>query len=97
VHLNTSATTLEAGTYIIQTDHALGSITAGYRVDEMCTLGGPRLVYALSSDLAKGTVSPVHQWRINAGDMVVADNGNINLTFETYSGTIVTAKLEKAE
>ena len=97
VHLNTSATTLEAGTYIIQTDNAMGSITAGYRVDEMCTLGGSRLVYALSSDLAKGTVSPVHQWRINAGDMVVADNGNINLTFETYSGTIVTAKLEKAE
>jgi hypothetical protein len=97
LHLNTNSTDLQPGTYLIAEGNEKGTIVPGYRVDEEATLGGSRLIYALSKELLGGTIVPGHQWRINAGDMVVADNGNINLTFETYSGTIVTAKLEKAE
>ena len=97
LHLNTNTTDLQPGTYLVAEGNEKGTIVPGYRVDEEATLGGSRLIYALSKELLGGTIVPGHQWRINAGDMVVADNGNINLTFETYSGTIVTAKLEKAE
>ena len=97
VHLNTEATTLQPGTYSIQEDKAAGSITAGYRVDEQCTLGGSRLVYALSNSLKKGEIVPAHQWRMQSGTMVVDANGDISLDFTTYSGTQVTATYISAQ
>lgn len=96
IHLNTNASTLQAGTYTIQSDNAAGTITAGYRIDEQATLGGSRLIYALTTDLTKGKITPIHMWRINSGDMIVDASGNIKLAFKTYNGTIVTAKLEVA-
>lgn len=94
LYLNTSATTLEPGTYLVQEGTEAGTITAGYRVDEKATLGGSILAYALSKELLAGTLIPAHMWRINTGDMVVEENGNIVLTFETYGGTIVTGKYQ---
>lgn len=96
-HLNTNATTLAAGTYPVAVDSVANTLTAGYRIDEECDLGGTRLVYALSSNLLKGELVPVHKWRIVEGDLIVGENGSINFVFKTYSGTTVTAELKVAE
>ena len=88
---------MQPGTYSIQEDNAAGSITAGYRVDEECTLGGSRLVYALSNSLKKGIIDPAHQWRMQTGTMVVEANGNISFDFKTYSGTQVTTTYTVAQ
>ena len=34
---------------------------------------------------------PIHQWRMNAGEMTLDQDGNISLKFTTYNGTTVTA------
>lgn len=96
LHLNTSATTLEPGTYSVQEGTETGTIIPGYRVDEKATLGGSVLAYVLSKELMDGTLVPAHMWRINTGDMVVEENGNIVLIFETYSGATVTGKYQVA-
>ena len=49
------------------------------------------MVYALSTDLKKGIVTPIHMWRMSKGEMVLDENGNVSLTFTTYNGTTVTA------
>ena len=91
VYVNTEADVLQPGTYTIQEGNVLGTISAGYRVDEEETLGGSRLVYALSSELKNGNIVPVHQWRMNTGEMTLNQEGNISLDFTTYNETSVTA------
>jgi hypothetical protein len=91
VYVNTIDSVVAPGVYQIQEGQEDGTISAGYRVDEEETLGGSRLVYALSSDLKNGMVTPVHMWRMSSGEMVVDEKGNISLQFTTYNGTTVTA------
>jgi len=92
VYINTDADSLQVGTtYPIQDDNALGTVTAGYRIDEQCSLGGSLLVYAISKDLVAGRINVAHMWRMNTGELVVDDNGNITLTFKTYGGSNVNA------
>ena len=91
VYVNTMDSVVAPGVYQIQEGQEDGTISAGYRVDEEETLGGSRLVYALSSDLKNGIVSPIHMWRMSSGEMVVDADGNISLNFTTYNGTSVTA------
>ena len=91
VYVNTMDSVLQAGVYPIEEGDAEGSITAGYRVDEKETLGGSRLLYAVSDDLKNGIVTPIHMWRMSKGEMVLDEAGNISLKFTTYNGTNVTA------
>ena len=91
VYVNTMDSVLQAGVYPIEEGDAEGSITAGYRVDEKETLGGSRLLYAVSDDLKNGIVTPIHMWRMSKGEMVLDEAGNISLNFTTYNGTNVTA------
>ena len=91
VYVNTMDSVLQAGVYPIEEGDAEGTITAGYRVDEKETLGGSRLLYAVSDDLKNGIVTPIHMWRMSKGEMVLDEAGNISLNFTTYNGTNVTA------
>ena len=91
VCVNTEDSVLRAGTYPIVEGDGLGTITAGYRVDEEERLGGSRLLYAVSADLKNGIVTPIHQWRMSQGEMRVDADGSILLNFTTYNGTSVTA------
>ena len=91
VCVNTMDDVLQAGTYPIVEGDGLGTITAGYRVDEEETLGGSRLFYAVSADLKNGIVTPIHMWRMSSGEMTIDDAGNISLNFMTYNGASVTA------
>jgi hypothetical protein len=97
VYLNTEADSLVAGTYPIQADNALGTITAGYRLDEERLLGGSILTYALSSYLTQGIVTPAHMWRMNSGEMIVDEKGNITLAFKTYGGANVSTAYTKSD
>ena len=91
VCVNTTDSVLQPGTYPIEHSGEDGTITAGYRVDEEETLGGSRLLYAVSTDLKNGIVTPIHHWRMSSGEMVVDEDGHISLNFTTYNGTSVTA------
>ena len=91
VCVNTKSDVLSAGTYPIEEGAEWGTITAGYRVDEEERFGGSRLLYALSSDLKEGIITPIHMWRMNSGEMTLDNDGNISLMFTTYNGTTVTA------
>ena len=91
VYVNTEDSVLQAGVYPIEEGDAEGSITAGYRVDEKETLGGSRLLYAVSADLKNGIVTPIHMWRMSSGKMTIDADGTISLNFTTYNGTSVTA------
>ena len=91
VCVNTMDDVLQAGTYPIIEGNGLGTITAGYRIDEEETLGGSRLFYALSEDLKHGIVTPIHMWRMSSGELTLDADGNILLNFTTYNGTHVTA------
>ena len=91
VCVNTKSDVLSAGTYPIQEGTEWGTITAGYRVDEEERFGGSRLLYALSSDLKEGVITPIHMWRMSSGEMTLDNDGNISLVFTTYNGTTVTA------
>lgn len=91
VCVNTEDSVLQPGVYAIEEGTADGTITAGYRVDEEETLGGSRLLYAVSADLKNGIVTPIHMWRMNTGEMRMDEAGNISLNFTTYNGTSVTA------
>ena len=91
VYVNTPFDILSVGTYPIQDGNEMGSISAGYRVDEEETLGGSRLVYSLSSDLKEGIITPIHMWRMSSGEMILDKDGNISLVFTTYNGTTVSA------
>ena len=91
VCVNTADSVLQAGVYPIVDGDATSTITAGYRVDEEETLGGSRLLYAVSDDLKNGIVTPIHMWRMSSGEMRVDTDGNISLNFTTYNGTSVTA------
>ena len=91
VCVNTEDSVLQPGVYSIVEGNADGTITAGYRVDEEETLGGSRLLYAVSADLKNGIVTPIHMWRMSSGEMVLDEVGNISLNFTTYNGTSVTA------
>ena len=91
VCVNTEDSVLQPGVYPIVDGDAMGTITAGYRVDEEETLGGSRLLYAVSADLKNGIVTPIHMWRMSSGEMVLDEAGNILLNFTTYNGTSVTA------
>lgn len=91
VYVNSKADILPAGTYPIQEGTEWGTITSGYRIDEEETFGGSRLVYALSEELKSGNIVPIHTWRMNTGEMILDEAGNISLQFTTYNGTTVTA------
>ena len=91
VYIHTDAETLAAGTYPIKADGSAGSIQAGYRIDEKQSFGGSLLLYAVSEYLANGQLAPAHIWRMNEGEMVVDEAGNISFNFKTYSGTSVTS------
>ena len=91
VYVNTEDSVLQPGVYAIEEGTADGTITAGYRVDEEETLGGSRLLYAVSADLKNGIVTPIHMWRMSSGEMRMDEAGNISLNFTTYNGTSVTA------
>lgn len=91
VYVNTPFDILSVGTYPIQDGNEMGSISAGYRIDEEETLGGSRLVYSLSSDLKEGIITPIHMWRMSSGKMIIDQDGNISLVFTTYNGTTVSA------
>ena len=91
VYVNSKADILPAGTYPIQEGTEWGTITAGYRIDEEETFGGSRLVYALSEDLQSGNIVPIHTWRMNTGEMLLDEEGNISLLFTTNNETTVTA------
>lgn len=89
LYLNTNATTLQEGTYPIQDDNAMETITAGYRIDEETSFGGSLITYAVSSYLNQGKLACAHIWRMNEGEMVVDAAGNITLNIKTYGGTTV--------
>ena len=91
VCVNTLNNVLQVGTYPIVEGKGIGTITAGYRVDEEETFGGSRLFYAVSADLKEGVVTPIHMWRMSSGEMVLDEQGNISLNFTTYNGTSVNA------
>ena len=91
VYVNTDADVLQAGRYSIKDGYEEGSITAGYRVDEAETLGGSRLLYAVSADLKNGIITPIHMWRMSAGEMTIDEDGHVSLNFTTYNGTSVSA------
>ena len=91
VCVNTEDSVLIPGIYPIEDSGDEGTITAGYRVDEEERLDGSRLLYAVSTDLQNGIVTPIHHWRMSSGEMVVDEDGNISLNFTTYNGTSVTA------
>lgn len=91
VYVNSKADILPAGTYPIQEGTEWGTITSGYRIDEEETFGGSRLVYALSEELKSENIVPIHTWRMNTGEMILDEAGNISLQFTTYNGTTVTA------
>lgn len=91
LYVNSTDEVLQPGTYPIQEGRTLGSITAGYRVDEDERFGGSKLLYAVSADLKNGIVTPIHRWRMSNGEMQLDKAGNISLTFTTYNGTTVTA------
>ena len=91
VCVNTEDSVLIPGTYPIEDSGDEGTITAGYRVDEEERLDGSRLLYAVSTNLQNGIVTPIHHWRMSSGEMVVDEDGNISLNFTTYNGTSVTA------
>ena len=60
-------------------------------MDEERLLEGSILTYALSNYLTQGIVTPAHMWRMNTGEMIVEEDGDIYFVFETYGGTEVTA------
>ena len=91
IYVHTDATILSAGTYPIKEDASAGSIQAGYRIDEKTSFGGSLLLYAVSEYLANGQLAPAHIWRMNEGEMVVDEAGNISFNFKTYNGTSVTS------
>lgn len=91
IYVNTEAENLEAGTYPIKDDASMGSILAGYRIDEKTSFGGSLLLYAVSDYLAMGRIASAHIWRMNEGEMVVDANGNITFNFKTYNGTSVSS------
>ena len=94
VYVNTEAETLVAGSYPIKADGSEGSIQAGYRMDEKTSFGGSLLLYAVSEYLANGQLAPAHIWRMNEGEMVVDEAGNISFNFRTYNGTSVTSSYQ---
>ena len=94
VYIHTDAETLTAGTYPIKSDGSAGSIQAGYRIDEKTSFGGSLLLYAVSEYLANGQLAPAHIWRMNEGEMVVDEAGNITFNFKTYNGTSVTSSYQ---
>ena len=94
VYINTDADKLTAGTYPIKSDNSKGSIQAGYRIDEKQSFGGSLLLYAVSEYLANGQLAPAHIWRMNEGEMVVDEAGNISFNFKTYNGTSVTSSYQ---
>ena len=89
IYVHTDAATLSAGTYPIKEDGSVGSIQAGYRIDEKTSFGGSLLLYAVSEYLAAGGIAPAHIWRMLGGEMVVDAQGNIILNIKTCSGTTV--------
>ncbi|MBR5328472.1 MAG: Omp28-related outer membrane protein [Paludibacteraceae bacterium] len=89
IYVHTDATTLSAGTYPIKEDGSMGSIQAGYRIDEKASFGGSLLVYAHSEYLSNGQIASTHIWRMLGGEMVVDAQGNISLNIKTCSGTTV--------
>ena len=91
LYVNTTTSVLDPGTYPIYEGEEEGTITAGFRVDEEERFGGSQLLYAVSADLKEGIITPIHMWRMNAGEMILDANGNISLNFTTYNGTNVTA------
>ena len=96
VYVNTDDSVLQPGVYPISDNpypisDLEGTITPGYRIDEEETLGGSRLLYAVSADLKNGIVTPIHMWRMNSGEMTIDENGNVSLNFTTFNGTSVTA------
>lgn len=94
LYVNTEADELVAGTYPIQSDEAMGSITAGYRVDEQTGFGGSVLTYVTLPILMQGLITPAHIWRIVDGEMIVDEYGNIALDFTTYNKTDVKVTYE---
>jgi hypothetical protein len=90
IYLNTDKAELVPGTYPVAADLADGTLEAGYRIDEERDFGGSRLIYALSSTLKKGIITPCHTWRMAEGEMIVRDNENIEFEMTTYSGAKVT-------
>ena len=89
IYVHTDAATLSAGTYPFKEDGSVGSIQAGYRIDEKTSFGGSLLLYAVSEYLAAGGIAPAHIWRMLGGEMVVDAQGNISLNIKTCSGTTV--------
>lgn len=85
VYLRTDSPTLQAGTYPVQADGAVGSVIAGYRNDLEAKLEGSLLMYVPASKIKVGDLTPDHQWRVNKGDMVVATDGTITFNLTTYS------------
>lgn len=89
IYVHTDAATLSAGTYPIKEDGSVGSIQAGYRIDEKASFGGSLIIYAHSKDLSNGQIASTHIWRMLGGEMVVDEQGNISLNIKTCSGTTV--------
>ena len=89
IYVHTDAATLSAGTYPIKEDGSVGSIQAGYRIDEKASFGGSLLLYAHSEYLSNGQIASTHIWRMLGGEMVVDAQGNISLSIKTCSGTTV--------
>jgi hypothetical protein len=67
----------------------VGSIQAGYRIDEKASFGGSLIIYAHSEYLSNGQIASTHIWRMLGGEMVVDAQGNISLNSKTCSGTTV--------
>lgn len=89
IYVHTDAATLSAGTYPIKEDGSVGSIQAGYRIDEKASFGGSLIIYAHSEYLSNGQIASTHIWRMLGGEMVVDAQGNISLNSKTCSGTTV--------
>ena len=97
VYLNTEADSLQAGIYPVCEGDSIGTITAGYRIDEQRALGGSLVALALSNYLTQGIISVAHMWRIKEGEMTVEENGDISFVFTTFGGTKISAIYETPE
>lgn len=97
VYLNTEADSLQAGIYPVCEGDSIGTITAGYRIDEQSALGGSIVALALSNYLTQGIISVAHMWRIKEGEMTVEEDGDISFVFTTFGGTKISAIYETPE
>lgn len=79
-------TKLIPGTYTISGTGNLGTVYAGYRDDEHFQIGGSSLRYVYLNVAAGGLVSAA-QWLLTSGQVVIGENGSVEITATTFNGS----------